>query len=229
MEFPIPEMTQLDDKQKAELEKLLDPDKAKVIGLFIGFPKCTRSHNAAMWAVKLGYTNVYRYPGGIKAWAGSRISRGKEVRRKRFRPPRTSMLPPPALAFRFRVGGIILAVLQLHAAYRYRSQDEMISSQGIGLDFGDNSNLQHPKGVSKELSAISGSHNAFHFKTVHELFTLGEGIEGRRRLHLSYRAGAVKDHQFNGTRPNVDSGNTSKVIHILFPADSGFHKSAHNS
>jgi hypothetical protein len=25
-----------------------------------------RSHNAAMWAVKLGYTDVYRYPGGIK-------------------------------------------------------------------------------------------------------------------------------------------------------------------
>jgi rhodanese-related sulfurtransferase len=21
-----------------------------------------------MWAVKLGYKNVYRYPGGIKAW-----------------------------------------------------------------------------------------------------------------------------------------------------------------
>ncbi len=68
MEFPIPEMTQIDDKQKAELEKLLGPDKNRVIIFYCGFPKCTRSHNAAMWAVKLGYTNVYRYPGGIKAW-----------------------------------------------------------------------------------------------------------------------------------------------------------------
>ncbi|NTV43161.1 MAG: rhodanese-like domain-containing protein, partial [Syntrophobacteraceae bacterium] len=32
------------------------------------FTKCGRSHNGAMWAKKLGYTNVYRYPGGIKAW-----------------------------------------------------------------------------------------------------------------------------------------------------------------
>jgi rhodanese-related sulfurtransferase len=35
---------------------------------YCGFTKCTRSHNGAMWAVKLGYKNVYRYPGGIKAW-----------------------------------------------------------------------------------------------------------------------------------------------------------------
>ncbi len=68
MEFPIPEMTQIDDKQKAELEKLLGPDKNRLIIFYCGFPKCTRSHNSAMWAVKLGYTDVYRYPGGIKAW-----------------------------------------------------------------------------------------------------------------------------------------------------------------
>ena len=68
MEFPIPEMTQIDDNQKAELEKLLGPDKNRLIILYCGFPKCTRSHNAAMWAVKLGYTNIYRHPGGIKAW-----------------------------------------------------------------------------------------------------------------------------------------------------------------
>lgn len=68
MEFPIPEMTQIDDKQKADLEKLLGPDKNRLIIFYCGFPKCTRSHNAAMWAIKLGYTNVYRHPGGIKAW-----------------------------------------------------------------------------------------------------------------------------------------------------------------
>lgn len=68
MEFPIPEMTHLDEKKKAELEKLLGPNKDRLIVFYCGFTKCTRSHNAAMWAVKLGYKNVYRCPGGIKAW-----------------------------------------------------------------------------------------------------------------------------------------------------------------
>jgi thiosulfate/3-mercaptopyruvate sulfurtransferase len=68
MEFPIPEMTQLNDKTKAALEKLLGPDKDRLIVFYCGFVKCTRSHNGAMWAVRLGYKNVYRHPGGIKAW-----------------------------------------------------------------------------------------------------------------------------------------------------------------
>ena len=68
MEFPIPEMTQLDEKKKIDLEKLLGPNKDRLIVFYCGFTKCTRSHNGAMWAVKLGYKNVYRYPGGIKAW-----------------------------------------------------------------------------------------------------------------------------------------------------------------
>ena len=68
IEFPIPELTQLDEKKKTDLEKLLGPNKDRLIVFYCGFTKCTRSHNAAMWAVKLGYKNVYRYPGGIKAW-----------------------------------------------------------------------------------------------------------------------------------------------------------------
>lgn len=67
-EFPIPEVTSLDDAQKTKFEKLLGPDKDKLLVFYCGYTKCTRSHNGAMWAVKLGYTNVYRYPGGIKAW-----------------------------------------------------------------------------------------------------------------------------------------------------------------
>lgn len=67
-EFPIPEVKSLDDKTKAAFEKLLGTDKNKLIVFYCGFTKCTRSHNGAMWAVKLGYKNVYRYPGGIKAW-----------------------------------------------------------------------------------------------------------------------------------------------------------------
>ena len=61
-------MTTLDEKKQAELVKLLGPNKDRVIVFYCGFVKCTRSHNGAMWAVKLGYKNVYRYPGGIKAW-----------------------------------------------------------------------------------------------------------------------------------------------------------------
>lgn len=67
-EFPIPEMTSLDDKTKDAFLKILGPNKELPIVIYCGFVKCTRSHNGAMWAVKLGYKNVYRYPGGIKAW-----------------------------------------------------------------------------------------------------------------------------------------------------------------
>ena len=68
LEFPIPEMKSLDDKTRSDLLKLLGPDKKRLIVFYCAYTKCTKSHNAAMWAVKLGYTNVYRHPGGIKGW-----------------------------------------------------------------------------------------------------------------------------------------------------------------
>ncbi len=73
--FPIPDMDAWDDaetagKTKADYEKLLGPDKGKPIVVYCGFVKCTRSHNGAVWARKLGYENVYRFPGGIFAWKG---------------------------------------------------------------------------------------------------------------------------------------------------------------
>jgi thiosulfate/3-mercaptopyruvate sulfurtransferase len=68
MEFPIPEMTTIEDKKKADFEKMLGPNKDRLVVIYCGFTTCTRSHNAAMWAVKMGYKNIYRYPGGIKAW-----------------------------------------------------------------------------------------------------------------------------------------------------------------
>lgn len=77
MEFPIPEMTSIDDKKKAELEKLLGPDKNRLIVFYCGFTTCTRSHNGAMWAVKLGYKNVYRYPAGVKGWKEAEYPVGK--------------------------------------------------------------------------------------------------------------------------------------------------------
>jgi thiosulfate/3-mercaptopyruvate sulfurtransferase len=67
-ELPRPEMTTLDDKTRAGLEKVLGPDKNRVIIFYCGFTECTRSHNGAMWGTRLGYKNAYRQPGGIRAW-----------------------------------------------------------------------------------------------------------------------------------------------------------------
>lgn len=74
--FPIPDMAEwnsgeTDGKTQADYEKLLGPDKDKTIVVYCGFVKCTRSHNGAVWAKKLGYKNVYRQPGGIFAWKGA--------------------------------------------------------------------------------------------------------------------------------------------------------------
>ncbi len=68
IEFPIPEMKDLEGRKKSEFLKLLGPDKDRTIVFYCGFTECTRSHNAAMWAVNLGYKNVYRNPGGIEGW-----------------------------------------------------------------------------------------------------------------------------------------------------------------
>lgn len=74
--FPIPEMEMWDTKEtdgktQDDFAALLGTDKGKTIVIYCGFVKCTRSHNGAMWATKLGYTNVLRHPGGIFAWKGA--------------------------------------------------------------------------------------------------------------------------------------------------------------
>ena len=74
--FPIPDMdtwdvNETDGKTADDYTALLGPDKDKPIVVYCGFVKCTRSHNCAAWARKLGYTKVYRYPGGIYAWRGA--------------------------------------------------------------------------------------------------------------------------------------------------------------
>jgi thiosulfate/3-mercaptopyruvate sulfurtransferase len=74
--FPIPDMNQwdtheTDGKTRDDFVKLLGSDKDKPIVVYCGFVKCTRSHNGAAWAVKLGYKNVFRHPGGIFAWKGA--------------------------------------------------------------------------------------------------------------------------------------------------------------
>ncbi|HSO09306.1 MAG TPA: rhodanese-like domain-containing protein [Desulfoprunum sp.] len=74
--FPIPEMKEWDAKETDgksvdDFKALLGPDLNRTIVIYCGFVKCTRSHNGAVWAKKLGYTNVFRHPGGIFAWKGA--------------------------------------------------------------------------------------------------------------------------------------------------------------
>ena len=48
--------------------KLLPSDKNEKVVIYCGFTACRRSHIGAAYAVKQGYTNVVRVPGGIVAW-----------------------------------------------------------------------------------------------------------------------------------------------------------------
>ncbi len=52
-------------------QKLLGEDLDRLVVVYCGFVKCARSHNAAIFAKQLGYTNVQRYAGGIYAWRGA--------------------------------------------------------------------------------------------------------------------------------------------------------------
>jgi len=74
--FPIARMTswntkETDGRTEADFIALLGADKEKPMVVYCGFVKCTRSDNGAAWARKLGYTQVYRFPGGLFAWKGA--------------------------------------------------------------------------------------------------------------------------------------------------------------
>ena len=58
-------------RTKEAYQKLLGEDLDRPIVVYCGFVKCARSHNAAIFAKELGYTNVQRYAGGIYAWRGT--------------------------------------------------------------------------------------------------------------------------------------------------------------
>lgn len=79
-EFAIEEMTEMPAERQAAFGRLLGDDKGRLVVVYCGFPKCGRSHNGAVWAKKLGFTNVVRYVGGIKAWdeAGFPVEKAKE-------------------------------------------------------------------------------------------------------------------------------------------------------
>jgi rhodanese-related sulfurtransferase len=74
--FPIPTMEEWDVEQtsgktKEQYAELLGPDRDRLIVTYCGFVACTRSHNAAVWAKRLGYPRVKRHPGGLFAWKGA--------------------------------------------------------------------------------------------------------------------------------------------------------------
>jgi rhodanese-related sulfurtransferase len=74
--FPVPRMSTWDTKEtagksEADYAALLGADKDRPVVVYCGFVKCTRSDNAAVWARRLGYTRVYRFPGGLFAWKGA--------------------------------------------------------------------------------------------------------------------------------------------------------------
>ncbi len=86
--FPIPDMKEWDTKETdgktlEDFKKLLGDNKDKPIVIYCGFVKCTRSHNGAAWAVKLGYKNVLSLSWRDLCLEGSKISggRGKVVKR----------------------------------------------------------------------------------------------------------------------------------------------------
>lgn len=81
-----------DGKSIEDFEFFLGPDKDRTIVFFCRDFASTRSHNAATWAVKLGYKQVLRYPGGHRSWQGAQEG-GREGR-----PPREGRggAPPSA-------------------------------------------------------------------------------------------------------------------------------------
>jgi len=67
-EMPATGLADATSEQKQNLEQVLGADKDKLIVLYCGFTACGRSDAGAKYALELGYTNVYRHPGGIIAW-----------------------------------------------------------------------------------------------------------------------------------------------------------------
>ena len=63
----------------AKTKKMVNKDKKIIV--YCGFVGCARSHQGAMYLVKQGFTNVYRYPGGIAAWVdGGNDIEGTDVK-----------------------------------------------------------------------------------------------------------------------------------------------------
>ena len=79
LEFPKEQMDawteeSMPGRTKEAYQKLLGDNLERLIVVYCGFVKCARSHNAAVFAQELGYTNVKRYAGGIYAWRGAGLA-----------------------------------------------------------------------------------------------------------------------------------------------------------
>lgn len=60
----------MEGKALSDFEAFLGGDKHRVVIFTCGRTRCERGHNGALWAIKLGYTRVFRHPGGVEAWMG---------------------------------------------------------------------------------------------------------------------------------------------------------------
>ena len=69
--MPTWDTSATEGKTQEDFIKLLGPDKNRMIVIYCGFVMCPRSHTGIDWAKKLGYTNLYRVPGGVNAWRDS--------------------------------------------------------------------------------------------------------------------------------------------------------------
>jgi thiosulfate/3-mercaptopyruvate sulfurtransferase len=70
---PVPEWSAegSEGKTMQDYEALLGPDKSRPIVVYCGYVACARSHNAGVWARRLGYQQVWRFAGGARAWKGA--------------------------------------------------------------------------------------------------------------------------------------------------------------
>ena len=65
------------NEEKDAFAALLGDDLDKKIVIYCGFTACGRSDAGAAYANELGYTNVYRYPGGIIGWRNAELAEDK--------------------------------------------------------------------------------------------------------------------------------------------------------
>lgn len=76
-ELPKEGMDKVTADQKAAFTKLLGEDKTKKVVVYCGFTACGRSDNGAVIAKELGFTEVYRFAGGIIAWQDAKYETEK--------------------------------------------------------------------------------------------------------------------------------------------------------
>ena len=67
-EFDLGDRSDLSSAKRQALLDMLGPDKNRRIVLYCRSFRCLRGGIAALWAARLGYADVLRYPGGFHDW-----------------------------------------------------------------------------------------------------------------------------------------------------------------